>query len=605
MEITLRGIGVSPGIAIGPALIFDVDRFEVPHYAISDPAEELQRLNRAIEATREDLTLLYRRTASELGKAHADILNVHLMLLDDVALREELASRIPAEKINAEFILHDMAERYAKLMESVEDPRFGERTADLLDVTDRVLRHLLDEERPDLKELDTQSVIVAHELSPSDAATMNLDNTLGLALDTGSVTSHAAILARALEVPAVMGLRHASAQIQRGIPLIIDGAEGLVILDPAPATLKKYRAARTRLLKDRETLQRALAARPCQTLDGVDIPIQANIELPIEIAHSIKIQAAGIGLYRTEYLFLNRNSLPSEEEQYEAYAEVAEAMNPMTVTLRTIDIGGDKFVSHLQISKEENPQLGWRAVRFCLQRPDIFKTQLRAMLRASVHGNVHIMFPMISGLEEFRQVKSILEEVKQDLRRDGIPFNPNLKVGTMIEVPSAVVLTDLLAQECDFFSIGTNDLIQYSLAVDRVNEKIAHLYEPAHPAVLRMIEWTARAARLAGIPCGICGEMAGDPLFTEILLGLGVTSLSMSCIAIPTIRAEVAQSNLQQAKMLAKKLLRMGTAAEVRALLRKRYESKNAIKAYLNRLNREEQEEKDGKTDTEKGALKT
>ena len=600
MEITLQGIAVSPGIAIGPTLVFDGDRYDVPKYDVTDPEAEIQRFNRAIEATREDLTELYRRTASELGKTHADILNVHLMLLDDVALRDELAVRIPAEKTNAEHILNDMAQRYAKLMETISDPQFGERTADLLDVVDRILRHLMDADRPNLKQLNEPQILVTHELSPSDAATMNPESILGLALDTGSLTSHSAILTRALEIPSVMGLRDVSGQVQPGMTVIVDGTEGMVILDPSPATLRKYRTARTRLQKNREALQTALSVRTYGTLDGIEIPTQANIELPVELAHSLRIQANGIGLYRTEYLFLNRNSLPSEDEQYAAYAEAAEAMNPHPVVLRTMDIGGDKFVSHLQISREDNPQLGWRAVRFCLQRPDIFKTQLRAILRASVHGNVSVMFPMISGVEELRQVKAVLGEVKEDLTREAISFNPDLKVGSMIEVPSAVVLSDALARECDFFSIGTNDLIQYSLAVDRVNEKIAHLYDPAHPAVLRMIEWTARAARLAGIPCGICGEMAGDPLFTEILLGLGISSLSMSCIAIPIIRAEIAQTNVQQAKILAKKLLRLSTAAEVRAMLRKRYANKNAIKAYLTRLNQEEQEGKVSTTDLEK-----
>jgi phosphotransferase system enzyme I (PtsI) len=522
------------------------------------------------------------------------------MLLDDVALRDELAERIPAEKTNAEHILNDMAQRYAKLMGTVSDPHFGERTADLLDVVDRILRHLMDADRPNLKHLNEPQILVTHELSPSDAATMNPESILGLALDTGSLTSHAAILTRALEIPSVMGLGDITSQIQPAMTLIVDGTEGMVILDPSPATLRKYRTARTRLQKNREVLQTALSVRTYGTLDGIEIPTQANIELPVELAHSLKIQANGIGLYRTEYLFLNRNTLPSEDEQYAAYTEAAEAMNPQPVVLRTMDIGGDKFVSHLQISREDNPQLGWRAVRFCLQRPDIFKTQLRAILRASVHGNVSVMFPMISGVEELRQVKAVLGQVKEDLTREEIPFNPDLKVGSMIEVPSAVVLSDALARECDFFSIGTNDLIQYSLAVDRVNEKIAHLYDPAHPAVLRMIEWTARAARLAGIPCGICGEMAGDPLFTEILLGLGISSLSMSCIAIPIIRAEIAQTNVQQAKILAKKLLRLTTAAEVRAMLRKRYANKNAIKAYLTRLNQEEQEGRAPTTDLEK-----
>jgi len=367
VEIRLRGIGVSPGIAIGPALVFDVDRCDVPRYAVEDTAAELVRLDCAIEATRKDLTLLYRKTAAELGEKHADIFNVHLMLLDDVAMREEVGARAEAEKANVEFILDDLVKRYARVMGDVEDPRFQERTADLLDVLDRVLRHLLDAERPNLKELPQPSIVVAHELSPSDTATINLDNTLALAVDSGSATSHTAILARALEIPAVMGLTQIASRVEQGGTLVIDGAQGLVIVGPTPETLERYRAERDLLEKKRIALQLAMKPGPCRTLDGVEIPTEANIELPIEIAHSLESNAQGVGLYRTEYLFLNRDSLPSEDEQYEAYADVAKALAPRPVTLRTIDIGGDKFVSHLQISKEENPQLGWRAVRRHIQ----------------------------------------------------------------------------------------------------------------------------------------------------------------------------------------------------------------------------------------------
>jgi len=581
VESVLRGIGVSPGIAIGPVLLFGANRGDIPRYAVSNTAAELARLNRAIEATRKDLTHLYNKTASKLGKAHADIFNAHLMLLDDVVIRDELEQRVRTERINSEQILDDLARHYADILGSVDDARFRERTADLLDVVDRILFHLLRAERPNLKQLDVPSIVVAHDLSPSDTATMDVKNTLGLAMDLGSVTSHTAILARALEVPAVVGLQRNGTSIEPGDVMIVDGSTGLVIVRPSPETMKRCQEARKLLETKRQALQQAAKAGPCQTLDGIEVPTLANIELPIEIEHSLSANAQGIGLYRTEYLFLDRDSLPSEEEQYEAYAQVARALNPLPVTLRTIDIGGDKFVSHLQISKEENPQLGWRAVRFCLARPDIFRTQLRAMLRASIHGNVEIMFPMISGVEELREVKSVLSEVQEELRRAGIPFSPDIKVGSMIEVPSAVTLTDILAGECDFFSVGTNDLIQYSLAVDRVNEKIAYLYEPAHPAVLRMIRRTANNARRAGIPCSLCGEMAGDPLYTELLLGLGVTALSMSSLALPFIRVEIAHINHREAQALAEEVLKLGTASEVKAVLRGRFAQRDGSRAYL------------------------
>lgn len=591
MEFAIQGIGVSPGIAIGPVLIFNAGRCDVPEYPIEDTGAEQERLNQAIEATREELSLLYRQTAQALGDKHAAIFNVHLMLLDDVALRDEVAARIPQQKKNAESILLELSQQYARTMETVADPRFRERTADILDVVDRLLRHMLDAERPDLKNLSQPCIIAANELSPSDTATMNAEFAIGLLVNAGSVTSHTAILARALEIPAIMGIDYKRMGIRNGDMLIMDGAAGRLIIRPNAHTLAHYRKEQRLLHEKQLRLERSLETGPSSTLDGIEVETMANIELPIEIAHSIKAKASGVGLYRTEYIFLNRNSLPEEEEQYRAYRAVAEAMQPRTVTLRTMDIGGDKFVAHLQISKEENPQLGWRAVRFCLERPDIFKAQLRAMLRASAHGNVRIMFPMISGLEELRQVKKVFDDVCVELDNTGITYDHHLKLGSMIEVPSAVALADVLARECDFFSIGTNDLIQYSLAVDRVNEKIAHLYEPAHPAVLRMISQVVKAAHNAGIPCGICGEMAGDPLYTEVLLGLGLTSLSMSAIAIPLIRTEIAHIRLEEARTLADEVLRLGTAAEIKALLRARYQDRDAVKASLKQLRPETRKE--------------
>jgi phosphotransferase system enzyme I (PtsI) len=581
VEITLQGIGVSPGIAIGPALRFNVDVYDVPHYRVSDADAEVARLERALEETRVYLSDLHRRTAAELGESHADIFNAHLMLLDDVAMRDEVIARVRAEGVNAEHVLQDFIQRYARVLAASTDPRFQERAADLVDVGDRVLRNLLDAERPNLTALDQASVVVAHDLSPSDTATMDLDDVLAVVLDSGSATSHTAILTRALEVPAVVGLSVASAKIETNDRVIVDGAAGLVIARPTDETLRHYQQARRAAEVRRQALDRAASAGPARTLDGVAIPLQANIELPLEVPHGCKARAQGIGLYRTEYLFLNRSTLPDEEEQHANYRRVAEAMLPHPVVVRTIDIGGDKLVEHLQLLREENPQLGWRAVRFCLARPDVFKVQLRAILRASVVGNIEIMFPMISGLEELREVKAVLREVMADLDREGLPYKHDLRVGSMIEVPSAVAITDLLARECDFFSIGTNDLIQYSLAVDRGNEKIAHLYEPAHPAVLRMIRQTAAAARAAGIPCGMCGEMAGDPLFTELLIGLGLTSLSMSAVALPLVRAEVANTSMAQARALADEVMGLGTAAEIRALLQARFEARGAMSAYL------------------------
>jgi len=582
VESTLKGIGVSPGIAIGPALVFDRNWNDIPEYAVSDIETEWQRLETALDATRTDLRQLRADTARELDEEHAQIFEAHLLLLDDVVLREELRSDLEREQINMERLLVRLSQHYQKEMSALRDPHVKERIVDMLDVADRVLHHLMKSERPNLRRLAAPSIIVAHGLSPSDTATLDLDNTVGLALDTGSVTSHTAILARALEIPAVVGLTYLSSHIETGSTLILDGVAGQVVLQPAPETIARYEIARDDLAQQQALLLAEASRRgPCQTKDGGALSIQANIELPIEVAHSKKMHAEGIGLYRTEYLFLHRDTLPSEEEQYEAYAAAARAMAPCPVTLRTIDIGGDKVLRHLDTYIEENPQLGWRAIRFCLERPDIFKAQLRAMFRASAEGNVQIMFPMISGLEELRQVKAVVEDVRADLRQRGVAFNEEVRIGSMIEVPSAVMVADLLAKECDFFSIGTNDLIQYSLAVDRTNKKVAHLYQPAHPAVLRMLKRTIAAADAAGIPCGVCGEMAGDPLYTEILLGLGVTSLSMSTGAIPLVRAEVTQTKLKNARELAAQALGLESVLDVRSLLEKRYESKSAVQLYL------------------------
>lgn len=582
MESVLRGIGVSPGIAIGPTILFGQDRLEIPKYAVDDPAEELERFEQAVSKTRAYLQSLHRKTIQDLGEGHADIFKAHLLVLEDVAILDEVKSRIASEKVNAESILDELSRHYAAILSSVDDARFQARTADLLDVMDRLQGNLLDEERPHLRELSVAGVLLAHDIPPSDTATMDRAKVLGMALDSGSTTSHTAILARALEIPAVVGLRHASVLVNQDTQVIVDGNEGLFIANPSSDTLAHYEEERRKQLEVREALRSVVNMGASKTRDGVSVAALANIELPFELVPELRSSAEGIGLFRTEYLFLNRNTVPTEEEQYQAYRKAAETMHPATVTLRTMDIGGDKLVSHLQISKEDNPQLGWRAVRFCLERLDVFKPQLRAMLRASADlCNIQIMFPMISGLEELRRVKQVVSDVAEELDAEGVAHDRNIKIGSMIEVPSAVTLTDLLSQECDFFSIGTNDLIQYSLAVDRVNEKIAHLYEPAHPAVLRMIKWTCNAATRSGIPCSICGEMAGDPLYTEVLIGLGVTGLSMSSVSLPQVRAEIAQIDYNEARSLAVEIMKMGTAEEIKSLLMERYQRRQSMAQYL------------------------
>lgn len=579
MEIALRGIGVSPGIAIGPALTFGVKGLEIPKFTVDSVQDELARFEHALTAVRADLQRLHDRTNDALGPQHADIFKAHLMFLEDVTLREEIERRVAEEKLNSEFLVNDLMTRYTDVMASLDDPMFRERAQDMVDVGNRILTKLLNVDVENLEHLAHPSVVVAHDLSPSDTAKIDLVNTLGIATDLSGPTSHTAILARAFEIPAVVGLKYVGTYTQPGDTVIVDGKSGNVIIRPTESTLLRYQEAKRRTDSSRKALLEA-EVKPSVTLDGCKIPIYANIELPVELSYSKKANAEGIGLYRTEYLFLNRSTLPTEDEQFHAYAEVAEAFPHAPVVLRTLDLGGDKFASHLQLANEMNPQLGWRAIRFCLERPDIFKAQLRAMFRASVHGNVQIMFPLISGLDELLRVKAVVREVCNDLERRGVPFRKDVAVGSMIEVPSAVEIADLLAKECAFFSIGTNDLIQYSLAVDRVNEKIAHMYEPAHPAVLRMIHRTVKAARSARIPCSICGEMAGDPAFTELFIGLGISSLSMSAVAIPAVRAEITSLRASHARKFAKRILKMGSVQEIREDMTNRYDQRHEDDAH-------------------------
>jgi len=569
-------------------LPFGLTGLEVPKYQVEDKEAELRRFHDAMECVRVDLQRLHQKTAQDLGPKHAEIFEAHLMVLDDVTFHEEIEKRLRTEGWNVEQLVEEFIGRYSQMLDSVDDAKFRERTKDVVDVLRRIQGRLLKAEMESLEHLEHPCVIVAHDLSPSDTAKMDLENTLGVVTDLSGPTSHTAILARAFEIPAVVALGTVGTQALAGDTVIVDGGHGDVILRPTETTLGRYVAEKKRLEEERQALLMAEKDIRSVTLDGFEIPTMANIELPVEISHSKTTKAQGIGLYRTEYLFMNRASLPSEQEQFDAYATVAEAMNPASVTLRTLDLGGDKFVSHLQLADEINPQLGWRAIRFCLERPDIFKAQLRAMFRASVHGNVRIMFPLVSGLDEFRRVKNMVQEVRADLERRGVPFDPNVQIGTMIEVPSAVVIADLLAAESDFFSIGTNDLIQYGLAVDRANEKIAHMYEPAHPAVLRLIRQVVRAARAARIPCGLCGEMAGDPVFTEILVGLGIDSLSMSAVAIPVVRVEVANIRMRVARRFARRVLKMGSESAIKKLLYKRYKSRHTLSRVLGRQNNDE-----------------
>ena len=560
----LKGVPASDGIAIGPAFLLDSEEVAVHKQQIPTSAvpQEIARFEEALLQTRKEILDIQKKISRELGVEHAEIFNAHLMFLEDRAYIDEVVSRLKNEQLNVEYVFSEVLRKYVDAFSKIEDEYMRERASDVEDVGRRMLRNLTGLKRQSLADLAQPVIVVAYDLSPSDTATMHRQHVIGFITDIGGRTSHTAIMAKSLEIPAVVGLETATHQIQADDRVIVDGTTGVVIVNPDPDTLKHYEQLREKY----ETLDQALLKvkdLPAETPDGFRIQLLANIELPEEVPSVIAHGAEGIGLYRTEFFYLNRNDLPGEEEQFESYRYVAKAMAPKPVVIRTIDLGGDKFISELRMPREMNPFLGWRAIRFCLARPDVFKVQLRAILRASVHGKIKLMYPMISGLEEVQAANRILEEAKQELTREDKPFNTNLEVGAMIEVPSAALTMDLLAKEVKFFSIGSNDLIQYSLAVDRVNEKIAYLYEPTHPAILRLLRQIVQIAHENNLWIGICGEMAGEPAIALILLGLGVDSISTSPVNLPRIKQVIRSVPTFRAKEVVKELFRLETGKEV------------------------------------------
>ncbi len=564
MSDVFKGIAVSPGIAVGRAFVLVSEKFSVPKRSVAagDVAEELARFERALADTTEEIVDLRKSVAASLDEEHAHILDAHLLVLEDVLLIRETMERVEREKVCVEHVFSEVLEELAENFEVMDDQYLRERTADIRDVGRRVLRKLLGRERRSLADLEEDVIVIAYDLSPSDTALMHQEKVIAFATDVGSRTSHTAIMARSLEIPAVVGLKEITRNVRRGDTLIVDGSEGTVLVNPTETERKRF-ARKKKAVEAQETRLRGLRDLPAQTLDGRRVRLAANIELAEELPSVISHGAEGIGLYRTEFFYLNRKDLPGEDEQFEAYRAVAERVAPHGVTIRTMDLGGDKFASPLDMPREMNPFLGWRAIRFCLERPEIFKIQLRAILRASANGRLRVMFPLISDITELVRAKGLLEEAKEELKKRGAGFDDGLKVGAMIETPSAAMTADVLAREADFFSIGTNDLIQYSLAVDRVNEKIAYLYEPGHPAVLRLIKNVIDCGHSEGIDVAMCGEMAGESAFSLVLLGMGLDEFSMSPVAIPAVKRLIRSVSLGQAKVLAREVLELPTSERI------------------------------------------
>lgn len=565
-EVRFHGVGVASGIARGVVFLHKPDDEEPPKRRIDDSevAKEIVRFESALIATRAQILEMQQRIAEAIGAKDASIFDAHLLVVEDRTLIDEVLRNLEKEKFNVEFVFSEVANRYAQTLSEIDDPYLRERAFDIHDVTRRVIRNLLGRSTKTLGTLDLPQVVVSHNITPSDTAMLNRQLVLGFATDVGSRTSHTAIMARSLNIPAVVGLKDISEKLRPGEHVLLDGTNGLVILNPSDQTLWEYGEIEVELEHVEEVLT-GLRDTVSTTSDGRHVVLSANIELPEDVPLVIEAGAEGIGLYRTEFFFLNKNELPTEEEQYKAYRSVAQAMQPESIIIRTLDIGGDKFLSHSHLPAEINPFLGCRAIRFCLDRPDIFKAQLRAILRVSALGNVRMMFPMISGLSELRQAKEVLESCKAELREEGKPFREDMELGIMIEVPSAVLVADALAKEVDFFSIGTNDLIQYTIAVDRVNERIAHLYEPTHPAILRLIEMTVSAAHAHGIWVGVCGEMAGEITLTPLLLALGVDELSVSAGLVPRVKKAVQTLDTKECRELLEETRGLTSATEILA----------------------------------------
>ena len=568
-EIVLKGIAASSGVTIGKVFLLEEDEYFIPVRKISKDKiqAEFARLDKAVSITEKEITENKQALSKMLGENYAEIAVAHLLILKDPMISKEVENLINSG-VNAEYAIYQVVEKMSKTFDNIDDEYFKERKNDLIDISKKLITNLLGKKDKKLSNLETGSVIVAKMLTPADTITMKNEMVAGFATDTGGKTSHTALIAQSLEIPAVVGLKNISSQVYHGMPIIVDGNKGIVILNPSQTTKQLYKKEYEIQITDRINLEQ-FKNLPAVTLDGRNIKLDANIETPDEISSVLANGAEGIGLYRSEFMYMSTKNMPTEQEHYQNYAKIAKQMGSKKVIIRTIDLGGDKLtkLGLMNIGREENPFMGLRAIRLCLKYPLILKTQLKGILRASVHGNLQIMYPMISKIEEIRQANIILEQAKQELKKEGKFFNPDIKVGAMMEVPSIAVIADLVAKEVDFMSIGTNDLIQYTIAVDRVNEDVASLYEPLHPSILRLIKMIIDAGHKYGKSVGMCGEMASSTEYTKVLVGLGLDEFSMSSSKILKLKKEIRAISFEESKILADKLLNCATKEEVYHLL--------------------------------------
>ena len=570
-NIILNGIAASSGVAIGKVFVLEEDEFLITKKEISGAQikQELSRLKNAMEKTRLELVDNQKELNKMLGENYAKIADAHLLILNDPMIKDEI-EKLVNKGVNVEYAIHKVVDNFSKTFDLIDNEYFRERKHDLLDVAKKVMRNLLGKTKKSLTDLEEDCIIVANNLTPSDTVNMKEVMVKGFVTEIGGKTSHTALVAQSLEIPAVVGLKDITHKVKQGMPIIVDGNLGLVILDPSQETVENYKREYEIQISKKKELEK-FKDLPAVTTDGREVILGANIENPEEVRAALRHGANAIGLYRSEFLYMSKKTMPTEEEHYKNYSKVAKMMMPYEVIIRTMDLGGDKIarLGLMNIGREANPFMGLRAIRFCLKYPDIFKTQLKGILRASVHGNIKIMYPMISRISEIRQANKILEKAKEELRKEGKPFKEDIEVGVMIEVPSAAVISDIIAKEVDFLSIGTNDLIQYTMAVDRINADVAHLYEPMHPAILRLLKNIIDSAHAAGKNVGMCGEMAGDPLYTVILLGLGLDEFSMSAVQIPKVKKIIRSISKAEAKKLVEQLFTCKNMNEVNLVMKK------------------------------------